>query len=52
VGSGVGTKTLNCIQHGDWIGEPRADPARNPSLDIGGRNALILRFRPNAPRQQ
>ena len=40
LGNGVGPTTLNCVQHGDRISEPRADPARDQSLDMSGRNAL------------
>ena len=38
--NGIGPTTLDCVQHGDWIGEPCAYPARNQSFDMGGRNAL------------
>ena len=40
LGNGVGTTTLNCIQHGDRISEPRAYPVRNQSLDMSGWDAL------------
>ena len=40
LGNGVGPTTLNCVQHGDRISEPCADPASDQSLDMSGRNAL------------
>jgi hypothetical protein len=40
LGNGIGPMTLNRVQNGDWVGEPRADPGRNQGLDVGGRNAL------------
>ena len=40
LGNGVGTTTLNRIQHGDGISEPGAYTASDQSLNISGRNAL------------
>jgi hypothetical protein len=52
LGNGVGLTTVNCIQHGDRVGEPRVDPARDQSLYMGGRNALTPPRRFSAPSHQ
>ena len=51
LGDRLGPMTLNCIQHGNGISDPRADPANNQSLDMGGRNALAPPLRLNASGQ-
>jgi hypothetical protein len=40
LGNNVGATTLNCVQDGNRVSEPCADPASNQSLDMSGRNAL------------
>ena len=40
LGNGVGSTTLNCVQHSDRIGEPCAYPASDQSLDMDSRDAL------------
>lgn len=44
--------TLYGVQHGDWVGEPRANPACDQPLDLRGRKALPLPLRFNALSQQ
>ena len=43
--NGVGPTILDCVQHGDRISEPCADPASDQSFDVSGRNALTPRRR-------
>ena len=43
LGDSIEPTTLGSVKHGDGIGEPSADPARNQSLDMSSRNALALR---------
>src|SRR6516162_7366024 len=40
LGNGFRPNTLNCVQHGHGISEPRAYAASNQSLDMSGWNAL------------
>ena len=52
LGNSVRPATLDRVQYGDRIGESRADPVSNQSLDLSGRNALTPPLRFSASSQQ